>query len=47
MIDLDGKKVVVQQEEVVAKRKKVSLFDWLKELNSDKKGIYNEHRVRQ
>lgn len=42
MIDLDGNEVLEQQEEVVAKRKRVSLFDWLNDLNSDKKGIFNE-----
>ena len=42
MIDLEGNDVSEQQEEVVAKRKKVSLFDWLNELNQHKEYIFND-----
>lgn len=41
MIDLEGKPVETVKEEEPYKRKKVSLFDWLGDLNYDKKGLFS------
>lgn len=41
MIDLDGKEVEIKVEEEY-KRKRLSPFDWLNELNSGKADLFNE-----
>jgi len=43
MIDVYGEPVVEKAEEEQYKRKRVSLFDWLNDLNQDKKYLFNSN----
>lgn len=46
MIDLDGNEIVEAVEEAPYKRKRVELFDWLGDLNYEKRYLFDDNSER-